>query len=318
MTKKTLVSVVVPVYNESEGIEWFHDKLNSYLTTFAAYEFEIIYINDGSVDDSLNTLKSLKTYERLEIKIIDFSRNFGKEAALSAGIKIAKGDAVLMIDADGQHPIDKIGSFIDGWIEGSDVVVGVRLSNTSEGFVKKYGSKIFYLAFNKLAGVELIAGSTDFRLISRRVASEFNKLTERDRISRGLIDWLGYKRSYVSFDADERKFGSAGYTLKKLVKLAVNTFVSLSMLPLFLSGYLGLFFMLLGLIVGVFVIIEQVLLGDPMNLAITGTAMLGILIVFLVGVILSTQGLLALYVARVLGEAQGRPLYVVRETIDIK
>jgi glycosyltransferase involved in cell wall biosynthesis len=312
-----LVSIIVPVFNEEEGISWFHDELAKEAATLPDYSFEIIYVEDGSQDNSLNVLLALKPAKNVRIKVIEFSRNFGKEAALSAGISASTGDAVLAMDADGQHPIECIDQFISKWQEGADVVVGVRGRNEKEGLIKRYGSRVFYASFNKLTGVKMIPKSTDYRLLDRKVVDEFNKLRENNRITRGLIDWLGYRREFVYFDAKARQFGTAGYTFKKLFQLAMNTFVSLSAVPLFLAGYMGIFFMAVGLVVGLFVLIEQVLLNDPLALEVTGTAMLGILITFLVGVILSTQGLIGLYIARILGESQGRPLYVVRDTQEL-
>lgn len=308
-----LISIVSPVYNEAEGITWFNDKLCNALEAIRGYSYEIIYVNDGSKDTSLEKLQALRGRPGIVVRVVDLSRNFGKEAALSAGIHEANGQAVLALDSDGQHPVDQIGTFIKKWEAGSDVVVGVRVSNKNEGIIKRYGSKVFYSLFNKITGTNLIPGSTDFRLIDQRVVAEFRKLEERNRITRGLIDWLGFRRDYVEFHADERQFGTAGYTFKKLVELAINTFVSLSAVPLFISGYLGLLFMGIGLIIGLFILVEQVFFGDPMHLAITGTAMVGILITFLVGVILAAQGLIGLYLARLLDEGQRRPLYIVRD-----
>lgn len=314
----TMISIVSPVYNESEGIVWFNDILSNALISIKKYNYEIIYVNDGSKDTSLKMLESLKSNSRITIKVVDLSRNFGKESALSAGIHESNGDAVLALDSDGQHPVDKIRLFIEKWEKGADVVVGVRVSNQNEGIIKRQGSKLFYALFNKLTGTNLIPGSTDFRLLDKRVVDEFRKLEERNRITRGLIDWLGFRREYVEFNADERRFGTAGYTFRKLLELAINTFVSLSAVPLFISGYLGVIFMSIGLIAGLFVLIEQIFLGDPMHLAITGTAMVSILITFLVGVILSAQGLIGLYLSRLMDEGQRRPLYIIRDVKNLK
>lgn len=318
MNKNKILSIVSPVYNEQDGIEWFHSELCLSLAKIKKYGIEIIYVNDGSRDNSLKKLHSLESKKDIAIKIVDLSRNFGKESALSAGIATAAGDAVLMIDSDGQHPVDRIADFINKWEDGAEVVVGIRITNKKEGFVKKYGSKLFYKLFNKLTNTTLIPGSTDYRLIDRKVVNEFTKLEERNRITRGLIDWLGFNREYVYFDANERQFGAASYTFKKLTELAVNTFVSLSAVPLFISGYIGVIFMSLGLVSGLFVFIEQLLLGDPLNIAITGSAMLGLLILFLIGIVLAAQGLMGVYISRLLAEGQGRPLYIVRKVTNTK
>ena len=313
--KKHQISIVSPVYNEEEGIVWFHEYLCKELAKIEQYVFEVIYVNDGSKDGSLDALHALPAHNNIEIVVIDLSRNFGKEAALSAGLSTATGQAVIALDSDGQHPVEYIPEFIEKWRGGAEVVVGVRTKNHQEGFVKRYGSRVFYSAFNKITGTELVAGSTDYRLIDRKVVDEFVKLKESNRIARGLIDWLGFRREYLHFEANERKFGTAGYTFNKLVQLAINTFISLSAVPLFISGYVGLFFILGSLLSGIFVFIEQIILNDPLKLAITGTAMLALVIVFLVGFILAAQGLIGLYIARILSESQNRPLYIIRDKL---
>ncbi|HSE29128.1 MAG TPA: glycosyltransferase family 2 protein [Candidatus Saccharimonadales bacterium] len=308
-----LISVIIPVKDEQDGLVWLHETLIKSLKSLKPHSFEVIYVNDGSVDKSQEVLQSLKPQEKISVQIIEFSRNFGKEAALSAGLAICKGDGAIFVDADGQYPVELIGKFIEKWQRGADVVIGVRDKNQKEGFVKRYGSKAYYSITRQISEREVVPKSTDFRLVDRKVIDEFNKFKENDRIARGLIDWLGYRRDYVYFDANERKFGKASYNFKKLTKTAINSFVSLSAVPLYISGYVGLLFIFLGTGAGLFWLIEQVILGDPMRLHITGTAVLGFVILFLVGMVLAAQGLIGVYIARVLNESQGRPLYVVRQ-----
>jgi len=311
-TPTKTISVVSPVYNEAEGIVWFHESIVKALKAIKKYDFEIIYVNDGSKDETLSALMKLKASERTTIQVLDLSRNFGKESALAAGIQSATGSAVLTLDSDGQHPVEHISEFIQSWEDGNEVIIGIRKTNKNEGFVKKYGSKWFYKIFNGTSGAELLPGSTDFRLMDRIVVDEFLKLNERNRMTRSLIDWLGFRRAYIWFDANERLFGTATYTFKKLFELAINTFVSLSALPLFIAGYVGLLFIVFSFLSGVFVLVEQFILRDPLALNISGSAMLGLLIVFLVGIILSSQGLLGVYVSRLMSESQGRPLFIIR------
>lgn len=312
-----LLSIVVPVYNEAEGIRWFHEALMCVVQPLP-YDVELVYVNDGSTDDSQARLADLPVGGRVTVQLVEFSRNFGKEAALSAGVAVAGGDAVIMLDADGQHPVEALPEFVARWESGSEVVIGVRACDRKDSLTKRTCSRAFYTAFNKTTGVELVSRSTDYRLIDRKVADQLVTLKESNRITRGLIDWLGYRRSFIDFDSRPRQFGSAGYTFGKLVQLAINCFVSLSSVPLFLAGYLGLLFMVTGFVGGTFVIAEQLVLDDPLGLNITGTAMLGILTVFLVGAILSAQGLTGVYLSRVLHESQARPLYVIRERRQLR
>jgi dolichol-phosphate mannosyltransferase len=223
----------------------------------------------------------------------------------------ASGDAGIIMDADGQHTPKLIGDFIEKWKAGTQVVIGVRSSNQDEGFVKKWGSKAFYQLFNSTSGVEIVPRSTDFRLIDRVVLQEFKNFSERNRITRGLIDWLGFKRDFIYFDSPARLAGEASYKTSQLFKLAINSFVSLSLKPLVYLGMLGLFISLAALFVGLFIIIEQLLLGDPLALNFTGTAMLGIFISFLVGLIIIAQGVVAIYMSHIHTQSQARPLFVI-------
>lgn len=320
MTREILLSIVVPVYNEADGIEEFHTRLllpNLSETTKGSYE--IIYINDGSSDRTLDILQTI-AHENEHIKVISLSRNFGKEVATSAGLKFASGQATIIMDADGQHPPALIPDFLAKWRAGAQVITGIRQENSREGFVKKWGSKLFYRLFNFISGVTITPGSTDYRLLDRAVRNEFIKLTEHNRITRGLIDWLGFRRDYIVFSAPPRLAGTPTYSPRKLVKLAMNSFISLSLRPLFMLGWVGLIITILSFCTGVLIFIEQFILADPLRLHFTGPALLGIFISFLVGLVIMSQGVLAVYLSHIHTHAQGRPLFIVdySESIGIK
>lgn len=304
-----LFSVVVPLYNESNGLEAFHVSLMDVLKPLDK-TFEVIYIDDGSEDNTAQIIQNLHKTD-MDIKLIKFSRNFGKENALSAGIAQACGQAIIMLDGDGQHPPDLIPKFIKAWQAGAQVVVGIRTDNVDEGWFKKLGSRFFYKLFNRFTGQKLVAGSTDFRLIDKSVQQAFLCLEETDRITRGLIDWLGFQREFINFKANPRLAGSPSYSPRKLMGLAANSFVSLSLTPLYLFGYLGVFITGLSLILGTSVLIEQIFLGDPWHWKFTGTAMLSILLLFLVGMVLMSQGILSLYISHIHNQSKRRPLYVI-------
>jgi glycosyltransferase involved in cell wall biosynthesis len=229
---------------------------------------------------------------------------------LSAGIVAAKGDAIISIDADGQHPVKLIPKMLSSWRKGAQVVIGVRQINTSEGFVKRHGSRTFYKIFNRLSGIYLVPNATDFRLIDKSVQSEFVKLTERRRNTRGLIDWLGFERDFIYFKANARTGGEAGYSTGKLFGLAINSFVSMSLKPLYFSFYVGIVVLPVSIMLGLFSIIEM-LIGDPLDLNITGSAYLIELTLFLVGLVLVAQGITALYLSHIHAETQNRPLYII-------
>lgn len=312
--KQPLVNIIIPIHNEKPNLDWFLDELKDHLAKESSgCEFEYILIDDGSTDGSLNRIRQF-TRANQNAYYMSFSKNFGKEAATSAGLQAARGDAAIMIDSDGQHPYRLIAKFIKEWQAGADVVVGVRSSNQKEGAIKKYGSKLFYRILNFLNDSEITPATTDFRLVDRKVLDEFNKLTERNRITRGLIDWLGFTQKFISFEAVARKHGKATYSNAKLLKLAINSFISHSTKPLKIIGALGLLVTVLSALTGIFILVEQLILGDPLGLSFTGTAMLAIFLSFLTGITLSCQGLLALYIETIHTEAQNRPLYVVSES----
>ncbi|MEI9913995.1 MAG: glycosyltransferase family 2 protein [Candidatus Saccharibacteria bacterium] len=307
---KILLSVVIPAYNEAEGLETFNGELIKYVKEAVGGSYEIIYCNDGSSD---NTAEIVSKWHKSDprIRLVSLTRNFGKEYSLLSGISVAKGDALLMIDGDGQHPVELIPEFVKIWQKGAKVVVGVRKDNGNESTFKNLGSKSFYFIFNKLTSQHLVPSSTDYRLIDKSVQRAFLDMPETGRITRGMIDWLGFSTEHIYFDAKPRKYGSVGYSNRKLLGLAANSFVSLTPRPLYIFGYLGILITAASLVLGVAVLIEQIILNDPLHWRFTGTAMLGILILCLVGIVLMSQGILSLYVSNINNQSKGRPLFVV-------
>ncbi|HEY8992729.1 MAG TPA: glycosyltransferase family 2 protein [Candidatus Microsaccharimonas sp.] len=314
----TLLSVIVPVFNEEGGIVHFHESLVSALEKIDAIRYEIIYSDDGSTDQTASILHQIAKNDH-SVRIISLSRNFGKEYALTAGISQARGDALITIDGDGQHPVSTITDFVQKWRDGAQVVVGVRKNTTHRFGFKTLRSKVFYKLFNSITGEQLLSGATDFRLIDREVQQAFLQLGESDRITRGLIDWLGFDRTFIYFDVLSRDHGSASYNTRQLTRLAVNSFVSLSPVPLYIFGYTGVIITALSGILGIAVFIEQVVLRDPMSWKFTGTAMLGILILFLVGILLTSQGIVSLYISHIHNQSKRRPLFVInhKKSLDV-
>jgi glycosyltransferase involved in cell wall biosynthesis len=308
ITDNPLISIVVPVYNEGLGISLFHAGLVDALKD-AAPNYEIIYCDDGSNDNSAHIIGKW-CIEDARVKLMKLSRNFGKEIATTAGIHKASGAAIITLDADGQHPPELIADFISHWRAGDKVVIGLRTMNQNEGFIKRFGSYFFYMIFNRVAGVKLEPRSTDFRLIDRSVQQEFIPMSEHNRITRGLIDWLGYKRSYIPFRANQRLKGTAAYSVSKLFKLAIDSIISLSTSPLYLVAYIGAIVLPVSLLLGVFMLCDAVL-GDPAHLHATGGAYVVVLILSLVGVLLVSQGITGLYLSHIHAETQNRPLFII-------
>ena len=319
MSTMKCLSIITPVHNEAEGIKEF--IVNSLLPILEKinYDYELIIVNDGSTDNTLKIIQSIAT-KNSKIKIISLSRNFGKEPALSAGLYYATGDAAITIDSDGQQPPKLIPDFIKKWEEGGEIITGVRSQYSKHGIIQKLGSKLFYWLLRLMGNKSTVPGSTDFRLIDRTVIDEFNKLSEHNRITRGLIDWLGFKQVYIEYVYGVRTAGKPSYNLHKLFKLAIDSFVSMSTTPLVVFGYLGIFISIGSIILGLFCIINQYILGDPLHLYWNGSVQLAIFITFLVGLLMISQSITAMYISRIYSEAQGRPLYIVdkKESRNLK
>ncbi len=305
-----LISIVVPVYNEAANLPLLYKELLRH-THRLPYTFEVIFVDDGSSDDSARIIRGIADSDP-DVRALELARNFGKEAAVSAGLHAAKGDATLVMDADLQMPPRLIGDFISQWENGADIVVGVFASR-SMSIIRRLGAAIFYRIMGIIGQSRITPHATDYRLLDRQVVTVFKKFTERNRITRGMIDWLGFTRAYVPFEQEARRHGKPTYSMKKLISLALNSFTSYSLVPLKLAGYLGAIILSLSIPAGIFMYIERYVLGDPLKLLITGTDMLAIMTVFLVGVVLACLGLISLYIANIHAEVINRPLYIVRE-----
>lgn len=308
---KKLISIIVPAFNEAKNLPHLLVEIKAAFKPLP-YRYEVLIINDGSTDNTLELAKELEAANPSKVRVIDFSRNFGKEAATTAGYRYAKGDAVMAIDADLQHPPALIPQFIEKWQTGTDVVIGVRQNNASDSFLKKLGSKLYYKIINRISETPIVPNATDFRLLDRQVVNELNQMTEHNRMTRGLIDWLGFRRDYIYFIAPDRLHGEAAYGFWKLVKLAAESFIAHSLLPLRLAGYVGVFIMTLSGALGIVMIIDRY--NESLGLNFSGPAILANIILFLVGIVLVMLGLLSFYIGQIYQDAQNRPLFVVRKS----
>lgn len=304
------LSIAVPLYNEAASLEQFHTRLVTVLRTATIDTYEIIYCNDGSTDATRAIATDIAKADS-NVIFLSLSRNFGKENALAAAIRHTSGKAVILIDGDGQHPIDKIPEFIAAWKKGAQVVIGERGHTDGETRSKKFFSRIFYRLFNAVTGQHLDPYATDYRLLDRAVVDAYLELPETDRINRGLIDWLGFDRAYIPIKREKRIAGHATYSFGKLTRLAVNSFVSLSSKPLYTLCYIGFFITIAAFLLGATVFVEQLILHDPLLWRFTGSAMLGILIIFFIGIVLVSQGIASIYIATIYNQVKQRPLFVV-------
>lgn len=234
--------MILPVYNESENIFPLYTKLKELLERIEM-EYELIFVDDGSVDDSLQRTLSLKKDKR--VRIISFSRNFGHQAALMAGLDYANGDIIVMMDADLQHPPELIEKFLEKYKEGYDIVSTVRVETKKVSFFKKFTSFLFYLILRKISGLNIKPGMADFRLISRKVVDVLKNMPEREKFLRGLIQWIGFKEAIIEYVAEERIHGTSSYNLRKMMHFAINGITSFSAFPLRISGFLGFLIILI-------------------------------------------------------------------------
>ena len=233
-----LISIVIPVFCEEQNVLKFYNRLEQITREMRNYTWEYIFVNDGSADGSYLELKKIAAKDK-KTKVLDLSRNFGKEIALSAGIEAASGSAVITIDCDLQHPPELIPLMIKKWEEGVEVVATIRKKIENQPLTRLIGSKLFYLLMSKISEVEMISQTTDFRLIDKKVADIFKTISEKSRMYRGIIDWMGFKKEYVEFDADARAEGVSGYSYRKLLNLAINSITSFSLFPLKIAGIIG-------------------------------------------------------------------------------
>lgn len=310
MNPRQKLSVVVPVFNEEAGLPPLRQALER-MATALDVDVEFFFVDDGSTDGTVAALEAWAAADA-RVQMLGFSRNFGKEIAVTAGLQHATGDAVVIIDADLQHPVELIPEFVRRWRAGAEVVIGVRRANRSESGLRQIASAAYYRLMNAVSDTPVTPYATDFRLLDRVVVDEFNRFTERQRLTRALIDWLGFRREYVDFEAPPRAAGASRFGFAKLVGMTVDSLVAHSLFPLKFAGYLGVAITVFSGAIGLFILVEKYLLHDPWSLDFSGPAILAVINMFLIGIVLSCLGLIALYIASIQAEVVNRPLYAVR------
>jgi dolichol-phosphate mannosyltransferase len=311
---KKRIDIIIPIFNEENNIVRLYEEILKQTNDLNDYEFWYVFINDGSLDHSMEVLKHLAEKDK-SVKVINLSRNFGKEIALTAGLDCTQADAAIFIDADLQHPPHLIPALIKKWESGIEVVTTVRKNIKKQPIMRRVGSYFFYWILNKLSDVKMTPKTTDFRMIDKSVINILKRFTERNRMFRGLIDWIGPKTGYVEFIAPERNTGKARYSFKKLVNLALNSITSFSLLPLKVAGYIGLFISIVSVILFLVMLIVSFVLRSPFFSSLSFVIVCNTI---LIGIVLICLGFIALYIGQIHSEVINRPLYVIREKINFE
>ncbi|NCU25145.1 glycosyltransferase [Candidatus Nomurabacteria bacterium] len=303
-------SVVVPLYNEEEVISETYRRLRKVMETLDG-SYEVVMINDGSRDKTAAMAKEICASDS-NFKLLNFSRNFGHQTAITAGMDHASGKAIIVIDADLQDPPEIIPEMIEKWKQGFEVVYGKRVSRKGETWFKKLTAKLFYRTLNKLTDVKIPTDVGDFRLIDRKVKDALLKVPEHNRYVRGLISWLGFRQTEVEFIREARFAGETKYPLRKMIKLAVDGITSFSYKPLKFSIGTGIFLSVSGLIFALVVVILR--LNNIVSME-PGWASLMVVCLFFFGFVLIMLGIIGEYIGRIFEEVKGRPLYIVSEKV---
>lgn len=305
---REVCSVVIPVFNEEENLELLHRRLSKVLQ-HSCQDYEIILVDDGSRDKSLEIMSGLRGTDP-KVKVISFSRNFGHQMAITAGIDYASGDAVIVMDADLQDPPEVISQLIEKWREGYDTVYAIRESR-KDPILKRAIAFAFYRLFKRMSEVDVPVDAGDFRLMSRRVVDILRNMPERNRYLRGLASWVGFSQASISYAREERYRGERKYTLWQSTRLAVDGITSFSHFPLRLVTNLGLVVSLAGFLYGAIIIILGLFFGR----VVPGWTTLMAAVIFLGGIQLIVVGVVGEYIGRIYVEVQRRPLYLIKQKI---
>lgn len=304
------ISVVAPAYNEQEVLSEFHSRVTSVLYGLGC-AYEIVLVNDGSTDNTLKLMHQLHEIDP-HVSIVDLSRNFGKEIALTAGLDHTRGDVVVILDSDLQDPPELIPQMLEGWREGYEIVYGVRSHRDGETWLKKASASAFYRLIQRVSRVRIPRDTGDFRLMTRRTIGEIGKLREQHRFMKGLFAWIGFPAKPIYYRRDARVAGETKWNYWNLFNLAVEGITSFSIAPLKIATYAGLSVAFLSLLYAAVVIWKTLMYGDPVR----GYPSLMVVVLFLGGVQLVSVGVLGEYIGRIFNEVKGRPLYLVNRVLQ--
>ena len=306
------ISVIVPMYNEEKVVELCYDRLTKILQGIKEYEYEIIAINDGNKDDTLEILENFAKQD-IKLKILSFSRNFGHQAALTAGLKEVTGDVIVIIDADLQDPPELIPQMIKLWEQGNEVIYGKRKSRKGESHFKLLTAKIFYETLNALSDVEMPKDTGDFRLVDRKVVDVINSLPEHNKFLRGLFSWVGYNQVAFEYERQERIAGKTKYPLKKMLKLASDGIISFSTKPLKLVGGLGIISIVISICILIYALVSYIF---KLNNLSAGWTSIMVSITFFAGIQLLSIWVMSEYIGRIYEETKQRPQYIIEKRIN--
>ena len=311
---KKKISVVVPMYFEEDVVDECYKRLRNVLEALDNYTYEIIFVNDGSKDNTLFLLEQIAKKDE-NVKILSFSRNFGHQAAVTAGLKEVTGDAIIIIDADLQDPPETIGDMIKLWEQGNEVIYGKRKTRKGESAFKLFTAKMFYKTLNILSDVEIPKDTGDFRLVDRKVVDTINQMPEHNKFLRGLFSWVGYKQTAFEYERQERFAGKTKYPIRKMLKLASDGIVSFSTKPLKIVGVLGIISIIISIIILIYALISYIF---NLNNLSAGWTSIMVTVTFFAGVQLLSIWVMSEYIGRIYDETKNRPQYIIDKKINIK
>lgn len=306
---KKKISVIVSCYNEEESLPLFYKEMNKVMEEMVGNEFELVFINDGSSDKTLDVIKSLREKDT-RIRYVSFSRNFGKEAAMLAGLDYATGDYITLMDADLQDPPRLLPAMLEYINDGYDCVGTRRVTRKGEPPIRSFFARMFYKLINKLSKVEMVDGARDYRLMTRQMVDAITSTREYNRYSKGLWSFVGFKTKWLEFENVERIAGETKWSFWKLFKYAIDGIVAFSTVPLTMAAFLGILFCLIAFIMILVIVFKTVMWGDPVG----GWPSLACIIIFVSGIQLFFMGIFGEYLAKTYLETKKRPIYIVKET----
>ncbi|SNB48124.1 glycosyltransferase family 2 protein [Geobacter sp. DSM 9736] len=309
--RQPIISVVVPCYNEDHVVDEFHRRTAPILAGVTE-DFEIIFVNDGSTDGTVEKVRSLHEADP-RVKLIDLSRNFGKEIAMTAGIDFAGGEAVVVMDADLQDPPELIPEMVRRWREGADVVYATRTMREGEGFIKKVTAKAFYRLIGRITRISIPEDTGDFRLMNRRSVDALKRLRERHRFMKGLFSWVGFRQVSIRYRREPRFAGTTKWNYWKLWNFAIEGITSFSIGPLQFATYFGVVTAIFAFLYAFFLVVRTLILG----IDVPGYASIMVTILFFSGVQLITLGIMGEYIGRMFNETKNRPLYLVQGLLGL-